>query len=442
MSTTASYSLAARSGPGLPVAVEAHGCEIVTADGRRYLDACGGAMVMSLGHRHPRLVKALRRQADRLTFAYRFTFDNEPDRELSRLLHEIAPMDGAMSFTNSSGSESIESAIHVVLLYWQAMGRPEKSLVIGRRPGFHGSTAAALGLSGSLWRRGVEAMLDKNATVVTPNADIRCGRSEADETAFALADLEREIERRGADRVAAFVLEPIVAASGGAIVPPTGYLAGVRAICDRLGVLVIADETVTGFGRTGTWWGSQYEELRPDIATFAKGVTSGITPFSGLVISGPVAEGAVAADGFGLGHTFSGNPLGSAVACETIRVIREEGLVERAAEAGRRLRTGLDQVTSGRTCVGQVRGVGLLQAIELVRDGETLSPLPGGAALAGRLAADRGVLLYPCRGMLPDCTSEALMMAPPLVIDDSDIDRIVDVVGAVARSLEETAAGS
>ena len=395
-------------------------------------------MVTTLGHGHPRLVSAAQRQLDLVTFTYRFSFSNEPMLELAELIREIAPMPDAWAFFNSSGSESIESAIHLALLYWQHRGRPQKTEVIGRFPSFHGSTFAALGLSGSKWRQSFESVLDDNAVVQAPCADIRSGRSDEEELTFGLAELERAILERGPQNVAAVFLEPITGASAAAVVPPEGYLAGVRRLCDQYDVLMICDETITGFGRTGRWWAVDHWGVAPDLLTFAKGVTSGITPFSGLVVAPGVADVFNAApQGFPYGHTFSGNPLGCAVAAEAIRVIRDDGLLAHATLMGERLREGLERIAASSPLVGQVRGRGLLQGIELVSD-SSLRPLGGGALRLTELARDRRLMVYACPTPINGVVIEAVLLAPPLVVTPGDVDEILarfaDAIGELEVS--------
>jgi adenosylmethionine-8-amino-7-oxononanoate aminotransferase len=385
------YSLTASPGRALPVAVRASGLRIWDRDGTEWLDACGGAMVMSLGHCHPRLVEAVRKQAALLSFTYRFSFSNEPMIELAGLLREIAPMERAWGFFNSSGSESVESAIHLAVLYWQHLGKPSKLELISRYPSYHGSTLGALGLSGSRWRQAFELILEKNAVAQAPGADIRARRGEADDLAFGLEQIEDAIVSRGADHVAGVFLEPISGASAAAVVPPDGYLEGVRALCDRYGVLMICDETITAFGRTGAWFAVDHWGVQPDIVTFAKGVSSGMTPMSGMAVAGQVADVfASTPEGFPWGHTFSGNPLGCAVACEVIRTIREDGLVE------------------------------------LVVDRTSLEPLEGGSSGLTALARERRLMIYSCPTPLGRRTVEAVMLAPPLVATAADIDAILD----------------
>jgi adenosylmethionine-8-amino-7-oxononanoate aminotransferase len=431
------YSLTASPGRTLPVAVRASGVRIWDRDGNEYLDACGGAMVTSLGHCHPRLVEAAKRQLDKLTFTYRFSFSNEPMIELAGLVREIAPMERGWAFFNSSGSESVESAIHLALLYWQHVGRPEKTGLVSRFPSFHGSTMGALGLSGSRWRMAFDHLLEENAVAETPSADIRSGRTPEQDLVFGLEQVERAIRSRGADHVAAVFLEPITGASAAAVVPPDGYLEGVRALCDRYDVLMICDETVTGFGRTGRWWGVDHWDVKPDIVSFAKGASSGVTPFSGLAIDGRIADVfETTAEGFPFGHTYSGNPVGCAVAAEVIRVIRDDDLLARSQVLGARLRSGLEGIAAASPHIGQVRGRGLLQGLELVVDKLSLEPLAGGSGELTALARERRLMTYSCPTPLRDRVIEAVMLAPPLVVEDSDIDQIVGRLGDAVAELD------
>ena len=427
MASTTDFSLTATPGRQLPVAVRAEGCRIWTADGREFIDACGGAMVMSVGHCHPRLIEALKRQADEVTFTYRFSFSNEPMLELADLLREISPMPRTWSFFNSSGSESVESAIHLALLYWQLLGQPAKTEFISRYPSYHGSTIAALGLSGTSRRDSFEALLTKNAVAQTPNADIRARRTPADEVEFAIKQLEDAIAARGADKIAGVFLEPITGASGAAVTPPDGYLQRVRELCTRHGLLMICDETITGFGRTGTWFGVEQWGVSPDVITFAKGVTSGVVPFSGMLVAGDVADVLMASpDGFPVGHTFSGYPLGCAVGAEMVRVIRDEGLLENARVMGQRLRSGLEAIAATTPHIGDVRGMGLLQGIEFVEDQESLAPRAGAAARVTAAARDRQLMIYSCPTAFGSSVLETVLLAPPLNITSTDVDQILD----------------
>ena len=410
---------------------------IYDRDGQEWLDACGGAMVMSLGHCHPRLVEAAQRQLEKLTFTYRFSFSNEPMIELAGLIREIAPMDRGWAFFNSSGSESIESAIHLALLYWHHVGRPSKTQTISRFPSFHGSTLGALGLSGSRWRKSFDHVLEDNPVAQAPNADIRSGRTPEEEAAFGLSQIENALISRGPENVAAVFLEPITGASTAAVVPPDGYLEGLRALCDRYEVLMICDETVTSFGRTGQWWAVDHWNVQPDIITYAKGVTSGVVPFSGLAMTGAIADVFSAApEGFPYGHTYSGNPVGCAVASEAIKTIRDEGLLENSTDMGKRLHEGLRDIADRSPHIGQVRGRGLLQGLELVNDKGSLTPLSGSSYELAGLARDEHLMIYSCPTPLGDITIEAVMLAPPLNTDEADIDLILDRLSTAVDRLD------
>ncbi|MDX6597409.1 MAG: hypothetical protein QOE87_1296 [Gaiellales bacterium] len=430
MARRADFSLTASPGSLLAVAARAGGATIVDEDGRSYLDACGGAMVMSLGHCHPRLVEVVQRQVAELSFTYRFSFRNGPMLELAEELRSISPLADTWCFFNSSGSESVESAIQLALRYWQLRGEPGKIDLISRWPSFHGSTLGALSLSGSKWRAFYEPILAKYPVAPVPNADIRRRRPPDEEAAWAARELEDEIVRRGAQNVAAVVIEPVTGASGAAIAPPPGYMAELRRICDRHDVLLVFDETITAFGRTGEWFAAcHWPDATPDIITFAKGVTSGIVPFSGLLVSGAVAElFEQSPEGFPYGHTFSGYPLGCAVAAEAIRVIRDEDLVAESARKGALLRDRLDALAAGSPRIGDVRGLGLLQGIELVQDRDTLAPPPGAAARLVAACRERGLMIYSCPTPLGATTLEAVMLAPPLTIADAELDQVAAIL--------------
>ena len=431
MDRRADFSLTASPGSRLAVAASASGARIVDEDGRSYLDACGGAMVMSLGHCHARLVEVVQRQVAELSFTYRFSFRNGPMLELAEELRAISPLDDTWCFFNSSGSESVESAVQLALRYWQLRGQPGKTDLISRWPSFHGSTLGALSLSGSKWRAFYEPILAKHPVAPVPNADIRRRRAPDEEAAWAAGELEDEIMRRGAQNVAAVVIEPVTGASGAAIVPPPGYIAELRRICDRHELLLVFDETITAFGRTGEWFAAcHWPDATPDIVTFAKGVTSGIVPFSGVLVSGAVAEAFERSpEGFPYGHTFSGYPLGCAVAAEAIRVIRDEQLVGVARRKGAVLRERLDALAAASPRVGDVRGLGLLQGLELVTDRESLAPPAGAASRLAAACRERGLMIYACPTPMGATTIEAVMLAPPLTITDAELDEVVAILG-------------
>jgi adenosylmethionine-8-amino-7-oxononanoate aminotransferase len=409
------YSMTASPGSPLPIAVRGSGCWIEDADGRRYLDACGGAMAMPLGHCHPRVVAALRDQAGELAFTYRFSFRNEPMLGLAERVARVAPGELEWCFFNSSGSEANESAIHLAVLYWELLGKSGKVEFLSRVTSFHGSTMGALSLSGSRWRAPFELLLRKYAVV--PNS----------ETAEAgAAALEAAILSRGADHVAAFVVEPVTGSSGAAMTLPDGYLEAVRDVCDRHDVLLIADEVITAFGRTGRWFAVEHDGAVPDVITFGKGIGGGVVPLSGMVAARRIREVVERSpSGFSYGHTYSGNPLGCAVGAAVIDVIEEDGLVAAADARGVRLRQRLDELRARHPIVHSLRGRGLLQGIELRSPGG--GRFPASAGVCGRVAAEakaNGLMIYPCPTPVGTEHMDALMLAPPLVISDSEIDEV------------------
>jgi adenosylmethionine-8-amino-7-oxononanoate aminotransferase len=422
------YSMTASPGRRLPMAVRAGGCVIEDADGNRYLDACGGAMVMLLGHGHPRVVDALRRQAGRLAFTYRFSFGNEPMLDLAERIARIAPGDLEWCFFNSSGSEANESALHLAVLYWELQGKPAKVEFLSRVTSYHGSTMGALSLSGSRWRAPFELLLRKYAVV--PNSDTAHDGAAA---------LEATILSRGAEHVAAFVVEPVTGSSGAAVPLPDGYLAAVREVCDRYDVLLVADEVITGFGRTGRWFGVEHFGAQPDVITFGKGIGGGVVPLSGMVATRAVREVIeTSPNGFSYGHTFSGNPLACAVGCEVIDVIEQEGLVEAAAAKGDLLQARLEELGRRHPTVFDVRGRGLLRGIELRSPGG--GRFPADAGVCSRVAAEakrRGLMIYSCPTPVGNEHMDALLLAPPLPISPDELDQAVELLDAALGAVEE-----
>jgi adenosylmethionine-8-amino-7-oxononanoate aminotransferase len=420
--------MTASPGRVLPVAERAAGCYI-EADGRRYLDACGGAMVMLLGHCHPRILEALERQARDLTFTYRFSFRNRPMLDLAQRIARLAPGDLEWCFFNSSGSEANESALHLAVLYWQLLGKPGKIEFLSRVTSFHGSTLGALSLSGSRWRAPFELMLKKYAVV--PNAD------SAEQ---GVAALEAAIQLRGADRVAGFVIEPITGSSGAAVELPEGYLQAVREVCDRHEVLLIADEVITAFGRTGRWFGSEHFGAVPDVITFGKAIGGGVLPLSGMVATKRIRDVIeTSPSGFSYGHTFSGYPTGCAVGRALIDVIEQEGLVEQAALKGARLRAELEKLQARHSLMHGLRGRGLLQGIEL-RD-PAGARFPAERDMSGAVSAaaqERGLMIYGCPTPVGNQHMDALLLAPPLIIGDAEIDELLEKLDAALEAVERS----
>jgi adenosylmethionine-8-amino-7-oxononanoate aminotransferase len=294
---------------------------------------------------------------------------------------------------------------------------------------YHGSTMGALSLSGSRWRAPFELLLRKYAVV--PNADTAEGGAAA---------LEAAIQSRGAEHVAAFVVEPVTGSSGAAVPLPDGYLAAVRDVCDRYDVLLVADEVITGFGRTGRWFGVEHFGAVPDVITFGKGIGGGVVPLSGMVADRRLREVVETnPSGFSYGHTFSGNPLGCAVGCAVIDAIEEDGLLAAAEVRGEQLRGRLDELAGRHPVIAGVRGLGLLRGIELQRPGG--GRFPAEAGVSGLMSAEakrRGLMIYSCPTPVGNEHMDALLLAPPLIVTEAEIDQIAELLDATLEAVEGT----
>lgn len=429
----------------LPVAVGADGIAIIDADGRRYLDASSGAIACNLGHDAPRVRDAMRRQADQVAFVYRTQFRNRPAEELARRLVERLMGDGAVMFCNS-GSEAVEAACRLARTYWTARGRPERRRILGRRISYHGSTQGSLSVSGHFdRRRPVAADLPDLPAIDAPYC-YRCpfGRSP-DGCGTPCADsLETRLRQIGPEHVAAFIAEPVIGASAAAIAPPAAYWRRIRDICDRYDVLLIADEVMTGLGRLGTDSGCAHYGVAADLMAVGKGLNAGFTPMSAVVASAAVTR-ALRQGGadLGFGHTHAGNPLSAAICLAVLEELDASGLMDRAVALGRRLSSGLRRLARRHPMIGDVRGVGLLWGVELVADQDRRHPFAADRRVADRLVAAaraEGLLIYPSRGFLGAGEGDAVIVAPPLVATDADIDAILRRLGrafdAIARVLE------
>jgi adenosylmethionine-8-amino-7-oxononanoate aminotransferase len=424
----------------LPRAVRAQGVWIEDADGRRYLDAAGGAIVVSVGHGDPTLVEAMREQASRTPYVHGTAFTTEALESYADELASILPMDDPRIYPVSGGSEAVETAIKLARAYHLARGEDERTIVIGRRASYHGNTLGALDVGGKeALRRPYAPWLGRFAHVEavdeyrcpSPDHPSGCG-------AWHAARLEEAIAEAGPGRVAAFVAEPVGGATLAAAVPPDDYWPAVAEVCRRRGVLLVADEVMTGFGRTGRWFGVDHWEVRPDILTAGKGSTSGYWPFGFAACSAEVFE-TVRPGGFVHGFTWSHNGVGAAVAHATLRRLRDDDLVDASSRRGERLRKELAAALDEVAIVGDVRGIGLMIGIELVADRSTREPFSRAEQLTERvLAAGRelGLLLYSSTGHVNGTDGDLLMLGPPFVIADDEADLVVErTAAAIARAV-------
>ena len=433
----------------VPVAVSAEGSTIRDAAGHEYLDAAGGAIVVNVGHGRASVAAAMAEQAGRLAYAHGSAFTSEPVEAYAREVGEILPVDDSAIYPVSGGSEAMETALKLARAYHLARGEAGRWIVFSRWGSYHGNTLGALDLSGRRpLRRPYEAWLGRFRHV-SAAYPYRAGDPSANalgDAAELAAELDRAIVAAEPGSVAAFVAEPIVGATLGAVVPPDGYWPAIAEVCRRHGVLLIADEVMTGFGRTGRWFGMDHWGVRPDVLVAAKGATSGYWPFGFVAASGSVHDTVLAAGPFVHGFTYSHSPVGAAAAREVLRILRDEQLVEASAAKGARLRSLLAGHLDDHPAVGEVRGLGLLVGVELVADGETRRPYPRAARVTEavvRACRERGVLVYSGTGGADGQDGDMILLGPPFVVTEPELDRMADVVAdaieAVANSAEVAA---
>jgi adenosylmethionine-8-amino-7-oxononanoate aminotransferase len=423
----------------LPTAVSAEGAWIVDADGKRYLDAAGGAIVVGVGHGDLELIDAAMEQLHKTQYVHGTMFTTEAVDAYAAEVAVRLPMDAPRIYPVSGGSEAVETAIKLARSYHLARGEEARTAIIARRSSYHGNTLGALDVSGkepirkpyTPWLgRFMHAPAAYEYRCDNPQHPTGCG-------AWHASELERMISLAGAENVAAFVAEPIGGATLGAAVPTGDYWPAIVEVCRRHGVLVIADEVMTGFGRTGRWFGVDHWGVRPDIITAGKGTTSGYVPFGFAAASGDVFE-AVSAAGFVHGFTWSHNALGAAVGRAVLRRLSRDGLVERSAVLGASLLEDLRSALEDVPIVGDVRGLGMMMGIELVRERETKEPFARADAVTERVAAaakEAGLLLYSSTGHVTGGDGDLVMLGPPFVLTDEDASVLVERTADAIRSV-------
>jgi adenosylmethionine-8-amino-7-oxononanoate aminotransferase len=422
----------------LPTAVSAEGAWITDADGKRYLDGAGGAIVVGVGHGDRALIDAATAQLTKTQYTHGTMFTTEAVETYADELAPLLPMPDARIYPVSGGSEAVETAIKLARAYHLAVGQAGRQTVIARRSSYHGNTLGALDLSGkeslrkpyTPWLgRFLHAPRAYEYRCENPSHPDGCG-------AWHAAELTRMIESYGPDTIAAFVAEPIAGATLASAVPCEDYWPKIVEVCRRYGVLVIADEVMTGFGRTGRWFGVDHWDVQPDIITAGKGTTSGYVPFGFAACSGEIYE-VVVPKGFVHGFTWSHNALGAAVALATLRRLRDDGLLDRSRDLGAKLQGDLGAALADAPAVGDVRGLGMMIGIELVADRETREPFARQAQMTESVvtaARENGLLLYSSTGHVDGTNGDLLMLGPPFVLTDDDaallVERTADAIRA------------
>jgi adenosylmethionine-8-amino-7-oxononanoate aminotransferase len=425
-----------------PLVIGGEGCWLYDADGKGYLDACGGAFVSNLGHGVAGIADAMAEQARRLAYVSGGSMTHEAVEDFAGQLAALAPGDLDKVYPLSSGSDAIEAALKLARQYWVDSGRPTKHKIIALNPAYHGNTLLALSASArqhykTLFR---EWLIDV-VHIPAPYAyRCECGGNAPHCGACSADNLEAAIHREGADTVAAFIAEPVGGSSTGASVPPPEYFRRVRDICDEHAVLFIADEVLVGAGRTGTWSAIEPYGIAPDIAVYGKGIAGGYAPLAAVVAPHWIVD--VLARGSGAlvhAQTFSHHPVSCAAGAATIRYLREHKLVERCAAIAPAFHRKLESLR-GLPHVGDIRGRGLLAGIEFVEDTDTRTPFPRAVHFAETFASaalDAGMVVWPNVGQANGVDGDLVMLAPPFVIDEGEMDEIVARFGEAMEATVE-----
>ena len=426
-----------------PAAVAGEGCYLIDAAGRRYLDGSGGAAVSCLGHSNERVRAALHAQIDRLAFAHTGFFTSEPAEELADRLVAAAPEGIDRVYLVSGGSEAVEAALKLARQYFVEIGELGRHRVIARRQSYHGNTLGALAAGGNAWRRAQFAPLLVESSHIAPCYDYRDRQQGESVAAYGqrVADeLEAEIVRLGPETVMAFVAEPVVGATMGAVPAVPGYLRRIREICDRHGVLLILDEVMCGMGRTGHLFACSEDGVVPDMITIAKGLGAGYQPIGALLVQARLYDAIARGSGFFQhGHTYMGHAMAAAAANAVLTEIAERDLLERVRTQGERLDAALRDRLGQHAHVGDIRGRGLFRGVEIVADRETKVPFDPARGLAARIKTEAfagGLICYPMAGTIDGRRGDHVLLAPPFIISDAEIGELVDKLAtAIDRAL-------
>ncbi len=429
-----------------PVAAGGKGIHIYDTAGKAYIDASGGAAVSCLGHGHPDVLAAMHAQLDKLAYAHTSFFTSEVAEELGEDLVAHAPPGISHAYFVSGGSEAVEAALKMARQYFVESGESQRRHFIARRQSYHGNTLGALAVGGNEWRRRQFAPLLIEAHHVSPCYEYR-GR-QPDETARQygerlVRELESKIHELGPETVIAFIAETVGGATSGAIPPVEGYFKGIRDLCDRHGILLILDEVMCGMGRTGTLHACEQEGIAPDLLAVAKGLGGGYAPIGALLVGARIFDAFHKGSGlFQHGHTYMGHPLACTAALAVQRVIRRDGLLDNVRRQGERLARRLAERFGNHPHVGDMRGRGLFQAIELVLDRHSKEPFDPGHKLHARIkqeAMARGLMVYPMGGTIDGTRGDHVLLAPPFIVDAAALDTIVarlgDAVDAAVASV-------
>jgi adenosylmethionine-8-amino-7-oxononanoate aminotransferase len=427
-----SYVFPRAMGRNLPVVARGEGALVWDTSGVRYIDASGGAIVVGIGHGDSTVIEALARQAGQISYVHGSQFTSEPLEDYARQVAPLLPIDDARIYPVSGGSEAVETALKIARAYFVATGQDSRHKVIGRQGSYHGNTLGALDASGrDVLRSPYRPWLGR--TVRVPAAyEYRCELPAHPQACGArhAEVLDDTIRREGPETVACFIAEPVVGAALGAVPPPADYWSAIETVCRDHGALLVADEVMTGFGRTGSMFGCEHWDVRPDILAAGKGASSGYWPFGFAACSGAIFE-ALAGPGFTHGFTYSHSVVGAAVAGAVLRRLQDDDLVAASRNKGEMLLKLLVDALGDHEVVGDIRGLGMMIGVELVADRDAKTPFERDRRLTERILAaakERGVLMYPSTGGADGRNGDVIMLGPPFVITEDQIHEVVEIL--------------
>lgn len=424
----------------LPVVATGDGAYLIDTNGKRYLDGSSGAAVSCLGHSDAHVKAAIHAQVDQIAFAHTGFLTSDPAERLAERLIDLAPGDLKRVYFVSGGSEAVEAALKLARQYFVDIGQPERRRIIARKQSYHGNTLGTLATGGNEWRKAPFAPLLIDVSHVAPCYAYR-GQGEAetveDYVARLMAEIEAEIEAFGAETVMAFVAEPVVGATLGAVPAVEGYYKALRALCDRHGILLILDEVMCGMGRTGTLFACKQEGIAPDICTIAKGLGAGYQPIGAMLCTGRIYDAIAAGSGyFQHGHTYIGHATACAAGNAVLDRLVDDGVADRVAPMGQELRTALQDRFGQHPHVGDIRGRGLFMGLELVADRERKKPFDPARKINAKLKAkafENGLICYPMGGTVDGKQGDHVLLAPPFILSSDQVGELVD---KLSESLE------
>ncbi|KYO68621.1 aspartate aminotransferase family protein [Thermovenabulum gondwanense] len=427
-----------------PIIVKGEGIYLWDNKGKKYIDACSGALVSNIGHGVDEVIEAIYEQMKKVEFAHRFKFSNEKIIELSEKIIKISPKEISRVLFASGGSEAVETALKLAREYYVEKGKPTKYKVISRWQSYHGNTMGALSLSGNVARRVRYSPLLLDFPHAEPAYCYRCSFDKnPDECNLECAEnIEKLVKREGPENIAAIIIEPIVGSTLGAAVPKDGYLQYIRELCDKYDILFIADEVMTGVGRTGKNFAVDHWKVIPDVICMAKGISGGYAPLGAVAIKESIYEVFKKGSGkFAHGYTFAGNPVSAAAGCAVIDYLNKNNLIEKCEKSGDLILNKLEILKEKYPFIGDVRGKGLMMGIEFVKNKRTKETFDPSLGLTERIvdkALEEGLMLYGAALCADGTKGDAVMVAPPLTVTEIEINEIIKILEKVIKDVFES----